>query len=192
MKFKNISTKIIVPMYLYSFNLIVSNCLLSLIYFLLITRLHTHTHIDIKSHFIKVSAHISASSIPSKLIPYTKLYLKAIFSLPIEKDGKFISYEDVVKGLGEDTMEYDASLGTSFGFRELAVFTLKAKASKYAESIQWLHDILWNTKFTVERLKIVASQILNDIPGAKRDGHDVSNLISLLLFSKTKFFLFRW
>ncbi|GAA5796832.1 hypothetical protein HPULCUR_002210 [Helicostylum pulchrum] len=129
----------------------------------------------IKSHFVKVSAHISASSIPSNLLPYTKLFLKAIFSLPVEKDGQLIPYEDVVKGLGEDTMEYDASLGTNFGFRELAVFTLKAKASKYAQSIQWLHDILWNTKFTVERLKIVASQILNDIPQAKRDGHDMGN-----------------
>ncbi|GAA5806689.1 hypothetical protein MFLAVUS_000037 [Mucor flavus] len=129
----------------------------------------------IKSHFVKVSAHISASSIPSNLLPYTKLFLKAIFSLPVEKDGQLIPYEDVVKGLGEDTMEYDASLGTNFGFRELAVFTLKAKASKYAQCIQWLHDILWNTKFTVERLKIVASQILNDIPQAKRDGHDMGS-----------------
>lgn len=84
-----------------------------------------------------------------------------------------ISFEDVVKGLEEDTVEYDASLGTNFGFRELAVFTLKVSASKFEKAVQWLHDILWNTKFTAERLKIVASQILNDIPQAKRDGHDV-------------------
>lgn len=99
--------------------------------------------------------------------------MKAIFSLPIEKDGQLISFEDVVKGLEEDTVEYDASLGTNFGFRELAVFTLKVNASKFEKAVQWLHDILWNTKFTAERLKIVASQILNDIPQAKRDGHDV-------------------
>ncbi|KAI7895483.1 Metalloenzyme, LuxS/M16 peptidase-like protein [Mucor mucedo] len=129
----------------------------------------------VKSHFVKLSAHISASSIPSKLLPYTKLYLKAIFSLPIEKDGQLISFEDVVKGLEEDTVEYDASLGTNFGFRELAVFTLKVSASKFEKAVQWLHDILWNTKFTAERLKIVASQILNDIPQAKRDGHDMGS-----------------
>lgn len=130
--------------------------------------------VDVKSHFVKVSAHVSTSSIPSHLRLYTRLFLKSIFSLPIEKDGAVISYEDVVKGLGEDTTEYDASLGTSFGFREFAVFTLKAKSSKYAKSIQWLRDILWNTQFTAERIKIVASQILNDVPQAKRDGHDVS------------------
>lgn len=138
-------------------------------------------YLDVKSHFVKLSAHISASSIPSNLLPYTRLFLKAIFSLPIEKDGQLIPYEDVVKGLGEDTVEYDASLGTNFGFRELAVFTLKAKASKFEKSIQWLHDVLWNTQFTAERLKIVASQILNDIPQAKRDGHDVSCCLFAIL-----------
>ncbi|CEP07102.1 hypothetical protein [Parasitella parasitica] len=129
----------------------------------------------VKSHFIKLSAHISASSIPAHLLLYTRLFLKSIFSLPIDKDGKLIAYEDVVKGLGEDTIEYEATLGTSFGFRELAVFNLKVSSSKFEAAIQWLRDILWNTKFTAERLKIVAAQILNDIPQAKRDGHDMGN-----------------
>ncbi|KAI8327052.1 Metalloenzyme, LuxS/M16 peptidase-like protein [Choanephora cucurbitarum] len=129
----------------------------------------------VKSHFTKISVHINTSAVPSHLLLYTRLFLKAIFSLPIEKDGQLISYEDVVKGLGEDTVEYEASLGTSFGFKEFAVFTLKAKASKFEKSIQWLRDILWNTVFTAERLKIVAFQIINDIPQYKRDGHDMGN-----------------
>ncbi|KAI9473757.1 MAG: Metalloenzyme, LuxS/M16 peptidase-like protein [Benjaminiella poitrasii] len=129
----------------------------------------------VKSHFIKISAHISTSCIPARLLPYTRLFLKAIFSLPIEKNGKLIDYEEVVKGLGEDTVDYEASLGTSFGFKELVVFTLKAASFKFEKSIQWLQDILWKTQFTTERLKIVASQILNDIPQAKRDGHDMAN-----------------
>jgi Zn-dependent M16 (insulinase) family peptidase len=140
--------------------------------------------IDVKSYFVKISAHISASTIPSHLLPYTRLFLKAIFSLPIEKeDGTLMDYEDVVKGLGEDTVEYTASLGTNFGFREMVVFNLKAKAAKFEKCIQWLQDIMWNTKFTAERLKIVASQILNDIPQAKRDGHDVSCYFILFIRS---------
>ncbi|KAI8644434.1 Metalloenzyme, LuxS/M16 peptidase-like protein [Parasitella parasitica] len=129
----------------------------------------------VKSHFIKLSAHISTSSIPTHLLLYTRLFLKSIFSLPIEKNGKLVAYEDIVKGLGEDTIEYDATLGTNFGFRELAVFSLKASSSKFEAAIRWLRDILWNTKFTAERLKIVAAQILNDIPQAKRDGHDMGS-----------------
>lgn len=84
-----------------------------------------------------------------------------------------MSYENVVKGLSEDTIEYDATLGTSFGFQEFVVLTLKANSSKYMKAIQWLRDILWRTQFTIERVKVIATQILNDIPQAKRDGHDV-------------------
>lgn len=85
---------------------------------------------DIRSRFVKIAAHIATSTIPTRLLPYTRLFLKAIFSLPVDKNGSLVSYEDVVKGLSEDTLEYDASLGTSSGFRELAVFTLKAKVGR--------------------------------------------------------------
>ncbi|KAF7726657.1 hypothetical protein EC973_008530 [Apophysomyces ossiformis] len=130
---------------------------------------------SIKSQFVKISIHVSTSSIPSHLLPYTRLFLKSIFSLPVERDGQIVSYEDVVKGLGEDTVEYEATLGTSCGFRELVVFSLKAKTAKYERAIQWLKDIMWNTQFSIERLKIVAYQIINDIPQAKRDAHSMLN-----------------
>ncbi|KAG0191477.1 hypothetical protein DFQ28_011725 [Apophysomyces sp. BC1034] len=129
---------------------------------------------NIKSQFVKISAHVSASSIPSHLLPYTQLFLKTIFSLPVERDGCTISYEDVVKGLGEDTVDYGATLGTRHTFRELIVFSLKSKGTKYERSIRWLQDIMWNTQFTAERLKIVAYQIINDIPQAKRNAHSMA------------------
>ncbi|KAG1456615.1 hypothetical protein G6F56_006789 [Rhizopus delemar] len=129
----------------------------------------------IKSQFVNISAYITGSSVPSHLLPYTRLFLQCIFSLPIEKDGKLIPYEDIVKGLEEDTVDYDADLGTStYRFKELVVFKLKAKTSKYKKAIQWLKDIMWNTKFTAERLKIVATQILGDIPQAKREGYGMA------------------
>lgn len=104
-----------------------------------------------QSRFIKISAHISASSVPTHLLPYTRLLLKAIFSLPVEEDGQIISYEDVVTRLAEDTVEYEAGLGAGGGFREILVFTIKTEASKYQKGIQWLQNILWNTQFTAER-----------------------------------------
>ncbi|KAI8369556.1 Metalloenzyme, LuxS/M16 peptidase-like protein [Radiomyces spectabilis] len=128
----------------------------------------------IRSRFVNVSAHISAAGMPSHLLPYTRLFLKAIFSLPVQKGDTLLTYEDVVKGLSEDIIEYDATLGTSGGFREIVVFSLKAKASKYHRAVQWLEDILWHTQFTVERLKVLANLILNDIPQAKRDGHGMA------------------
>ncbi|KAI9323607.1 Metalloenzyme, LuxS/M16 peptidase-like protein [Dichotomocladium elegans] len=133
-----------------------------------------HVH----SQFVKISAHISAASVPASLLPYTRLLLKTIFSLPVKgDDGEIIPYEDVVKLLSKDTVEYDAGLGTTCGFRELLVFTIKTEASKYQKGIQWLKNILWRTQFTAERLKIVAYQALNDIPQAKRDGHSMTNAV---------------
>ncbi|KAI9276163.1 Metalloenzyme, LuxS/M16 peptidase-like protein [Sporodiniella umbellata] len=129
----------------------------------------------IKSQFVEVSAYISGASIPSHLLLYTRLFLYCIFSLPIEKDGEVVSFEDVVKGLEEDTVSYDAELGTSpYGFKELVVFKLKAKLSNYGRVIEWLKDILWHTQFTTERLKIVATQILGDLPQAKREGYSMA------------------
>lgn len=121
---------------------------------IIFSKCQTLTHLsflDVRSRFVKISAHISATSVPSRLLPYTRLLLKSIFSLPIERDGKTISYEEVVKGLAEDTVEYEAGLGTSSGFKELLVVTFKAETSKFERIIQWLHDILWNTRFTTER-----------------------------------------
>lgn len=170
MKSKITLIRMTVQIFLCLFNMIVSSQPHDRYAFFQLTLLCT----DVKSRFIKLSTWISASSIPSKLLPYTRLFLKTIFSLPIEKNGELISYEEVVKGLGEDTIEYDATLGTpALGFRELVVFNIKVDGSKFEKAIQWLHDILWNTKFTAERLKIVASQILNDIPQAKRDAFEV-------------------
>ncbi|KAG1416659.1 hypothetical protein G6F58_005871 [Rhizopus delemar] len=142
----------------------------------------------VKSHFVNLSAYISGSSIPFHLLPYTRLFLQCIFSLPIEKDGKLIPYEDVVKGLEEDTIYYEADLGTStYKFKELVVFKLKAKTSKFKNIIQWLKDILWNTRFTAERLKIVATQILGDLPQAKRDGYSMAaDTIQTLEFDPKK------
>ncbi|CEG84257.1 hypothetical protein RMATCC62417_18088 [Rhizopus microsporus] len=129
----------------------------------------------VKSQFVSLSAYICGSSVPDHLLPYTRLFLQAIFSLPIEKDGKLISYEDVVKGLEEDTILYKADLGTNYyRFKELISIKLKGKISKFENIVQWLKDILWNTRFTAERIKIVATQILSDIPQAKRDGYSVS------------------
>ncbi|KAI7861631.1 Metalloenzyme, LuxS/M16 peptidase-like protein [Spinellus fusiger] len=141
----------------------------------------------INSSFINVSAHVSACSIPSHLLPYTRLFLKSIFSLPIEREGVLVSYEEVVKELSKDTLEYNADVGTGAGFRELAVFTIKVEVSKYTKAIQWLKNIMWNTQFTVDRLKIVASQILNDVPQAKRDGHGmVSACMRALQYDASK------
>ncbi|GAB5591544.1 hypothetical protein Unana1_06444 [Umbelopsis nana] len=129
----------------------------------------------INSSFIKLSVYISTANVASHLRPLTTLFLDALFTLPIQTKDGLIPYEDVVKRLSEDTVDYYASLGTSVGFREVAMIGIKVEAAKYAKAVQWIKDAIYNTKFTPERLKITASKILNDIPQAKRDGRGMAN-----------------
>ncbi|KAJ2964301.1 hypothetical protein NQZ79_g838 [Umbelopsis isabellina] len=129
----------------------------------------------INSSFIELSVYISTANVDTHLRPLTSLFLDALFTLPIQTKDGLIPYEDIVKKLSEDTVDYHASLGTSVGFREVATIGLKVEAAKYVNAIQWIKDVLWNTKFTPERLKITASKILNDIPQTKRDGRGMAN-----------------
>ncbi|CAO3682474.1 unnamed protein product [Umbelopsis vinacea] len=92
----------------------------------------------INSSFIKLSVYISTANVASHLRPLTTLFLDALFTLPIQSKDGLIPYEDVVKRLSEDTVDYYASLGTSVGFREVAMIGIKVEAAKYAKAVQWI------------------------------------------------------
>ncbi|RUP48608.1 Metalloenzyme, LuxS/M16 peptidase-like protein [Jimgerdemannia flammicorona] len=152
---------------------------------------------DINSAFVTLSLIITTTALPPHLRAYMSVFLDSFFNLPLDKpDGTQISYEEVVRQLNEDTIQFNASLGSGSGFRELVLISMKVEAAKYKKAIKWLEDLLWNTEFATERLvfpcllshltviyevgmsdvrflfdrlKIAASKILNDIPQAKRD-----------------------
>lgn len=86
--------------------------------------------VDINSSFIKLSVYISTANVASHLRPLTTLFLDALFTLPIQTKDGLIPYEDVVKRLSEDTVDYYASLGTSVGFREVAMIGIKVEVSR--------------------------------------------------------------
>ena len=56
---------------------------------------------------------------------------------------------------------------------------------KYEKGVDWLHDILYNTRFTVERLRVVAKRLTSDIAGYKRKGNTVvRTMLRSLVYSK--------
>ncbi|CAG8730614.1 14895_t:CDS:10, partial [Racocetra persica] len=126
----------------------------------------------INSAFITISVYITTESIPINLRPYLEIYLESFYSLPLNRpNGERLTFEQVVNELNKDTVSYEHNLGIK-GYEGMICFSVKVEASKYATGIQWLRDLLWNTEFTAERLKICASKLLNDIPQAKREGYD--------------------
>ncbi|PKK78220.1 hypothetical protein RhiirC2_730303 [Rhizophagus irregularis] len=136
----------------------------------------------INSAFVTISLYIITTNIPFELRPYINMYLGSFYSLPLNlPDGTKLTFEQVVSQLNKDTVKYDSSLGYNGNFQQIVDFSIKVEASKYVKAIQWLNYLLWHTEFTAERLKIVASKILNEIPEAKRDGYDMTSTVMQLI-----------
>ncbi|KAG9302935.1 hypothetical protein G9A89_022352 [Geosiphon pyriformis] len=142
----------------------------------------------IRSSFVSISILISTTAVPAELRPYLEIFLDSFYSLPLNRpDGTKLTYEEVIKELNEDTVHYNYGLGASGAFEDLISFNIKVEASKYAKAIQWLRDLLWYTEFTSERLKIIASKLLNDIPANKRDGNKMASaVLRTVLFDPVK------
>ncbi|KAF9316996.1 hypothetical protein BG003_001323 [Podila horticola] len=157
----------------------------------------------IHSEFIEFTLFFTSTELPAKLRPYLDIYFESFFSLPLvdRETGKETSFEEVVKRLDQDTVSRDCGVGVSGMFRQLALVVLKTERAKYAEGIAWLQKMTWNTRFDADRLKVITTKLLNDIPSQKRDGsrmakacmdviaydHDESNIASLNILKQAKF-----
>ena len=53
-------------------------------------------------------------------------------------------------------------------------FFPKVEIEKYKRGVQWLQELLYQTQFVAERLKIVASKMMNDVARLKRDGRTIA------------------
>ncbi|KAF9111927.1 hypothetical protein BGX27_004236 [Mortierella sp. AM989] len=157
----------------------------------------------IKSEFVKFTLYLTSTELPARLRPYLDIYFDSFFSLPLVDPitGNETHYETVVKMLDNDTISRGCGTGVSGGFRQLALVELKTSRDKYSEGISWLQKMTWNTRFDADRLKVIATNLLNDIPQQKRDGprmskhcmdyviydHEKSNLAALNVLTQAKF-----
>lgn len=136
---------------------------------------------QVSSAFVRITLVFPTTDLPSHLRPLMELYLETFFSLPIKRNGaELVSYEDVIKGLDNDTVDYDTRLGVGTGFAENVSITIKVEKEKYAQAVEWLRDLVWNSVFAVERLKISAAKTTQTLPELKRDGSSLSWALSRL------------
>ncbi|KAG0369266.1 hypothetical protein BGZ54_010424 [Gamsiella multidivaricata] len=157
----------------------------------------------IKSEFVELTLFFTSTELPPRLRPYLDIYFESFYSLPLvdPATGKETHFEDVVRMLDNDTVSRGCGAGVSNAFRQLALVVLKTERAKYSEGIAWLNKMTWNTRFDADRLKVIATKLLNDIPGQKRDGarmsracmdviaydHDNSNTAALNVLEQAKF-----
>ncbi|XP_015753164.1 PREDICTED: uncharacterized protein C3H1.02c-like [Acropora digitifera] len=143
------------------------------------------------SLLLKLSVLLDTVVVPEGLKPYLCLYLEVLFESPILRDGVLVPYDQVVAQLAGDTLDKVSSLGLKGKrfmpeeFSQLACVSLKLEVEKYEKGVHWLHELLYKTQFTKDRLEIVGRKMMNDVARMKRQGRGVARtLIRDIAFTK--------
>ncbi|EGF99472.1 zinc metalloprotease [Melampsora larici-populina 98AG31] len=138
-------------------------------------------HID--SNFLRISVHLSPTDLPADLVKYLYIWLALFFSLPVKRsDGTLLPFDQVVKELTKETIEYKTHMGSSIS--QTSEICFKIEKSKYPTMIGWLKDLLWGSQFDIDRLRIIVANNLQHIPSMKRSGAGVcAALFQELLYS---------
>ena len=124
----------------------------------------------VPSNFVHINLLINTSTIPVALRPMLTIYMENFFNSPIMRGGKRIEFEEVVKGLERDTIDYRISSGGGLGNTEILNIAIQIENENYAIATRWLKDLLWNGIFDVERIKSTTAKLFMDVPEEKRSG----------------------
>nr|CAD7430732.1 unnamed protein product [Timema monikensis] len=135
---------------------------------------------------------LNTSGLSTALRPYLPLFLESLLELPILRGDTLVPYEQVVAQLETDTISVSASIGLENSsrfhcgaFSHTAVLMLQLEPAKYSRCVTWIRELLYQTQFTVERLRILASKIANDVAQVKRKGNKVvSDLMKGLVYNQ--------
>uniref|UniRef100_A0A1B6DB00 Peptidase M16C associated domain-containing protein n=1 Tax=Clastoptera arizonana TaxID=38151 RepID=A0A1B6DB00_9HEMI len=146
----------------------------------------------ILTNFVYMFVLMDTNDVSNALRPYLLLLFESLLESPIERDGKIIPYEEVVAQLEADTVAAVTRIGLESSSRfhcgpysQTASLMLQLEPEKYEKGIIWIKDLLYHTKLTVERLKIIASKIVNDVAQVKRKGNSaVRDLMKGLLYNQ--------
>ncbi|KAF5298438.1 hypothetical protein FQR65_LT01217 [Abscondita terminalis] len=141
------------------------------------------TYFDhLKSSFVYIVAMMDTSQIPLESRPILPLLLETLLESPIDRNGEIISYEDVIAQLQDDTVSTGEGIGlcglgsgrfSCGSFANTAMVVLQVQPEKFERGVVWLRELLFQTQFTAERLKIIASKMINEVAQTKRSGGEM-------------------
>lgn len=136
---------------------------------------------------------MDTNGIPMEKRLYLLLLLDLLTESPIRRpeDNTLIPHEEVVAALESDTVSVNAGVGienckqfSGGTFAQTAALVIKVDHRKYIRGIQWIVDLLQNTEFTAERIRVCASKISNAVAQAKRNGNSVTHdLLKAILYT---------
>lgn len=123
---------------------------------------------------------MNTESVQPELRSYLLLLMELLTESPVRRGDELMPYEAVVAALESDTIETEARLGIdtrsrfSLGpFSNTATLCMQVVRGKYETGISWITDLLHNTQFTAERVKVCASKMVNDVAQSKREGNSI-------------------
>lgn len=140
------------------------------------------TACGINSNFGYIMLCFNTTNMAAELRSYFLLFFDLLTESPIRRDdGTLIPYEEVVAALESDTVSLQTTIGLEStnqfscgSYSQTAVLMLKTDDKKYIPGIKWVVDLMNNTEFTVERVRVCAAKIANAVAQAKRNGNSVS------------------
>ncbi|KAF3481641.1 cytoplasm protein [Arthroderma uncinatum] len=133
----------------------------------------------IPSNFVQFTLIISTADVPLQVLPLLPVYIEAFFSLPIERNGRTIAFEQVIVELEKDTVGH--YIHPSYTSPESLSITFQMEVDKYQAAILWLKELAWNSVFKAERLVAIATKLFSGIPDEKRSGEDMLDAIHLMV-----------
>lgn len=133
---------------------------------------------------------------------YLSTYIQSFFSLPVSRhNGEYLTHEEVVDKLEDETVSHEIGLGTSGLFPELIRVSLQLEVAKYEEAVAWVKDLVYGSVFARDRqvfflilvprtphesrpsrLQINVAQIQQSLPAMKRSGSTVLSAMTMEVF----------
>lgn len=144
------------------------------------------------ANFCYIMVTMNTASVDPTLRPYLLLLMELMTESPIRRDDRLIPYEEVVAALESDTVETETRLGietcTRFSlgpFATVAYLNMQVVREKYELGVNWIAELLHKTEFVVDRIKVCASKMVNDVAQSRREGHSiVKDLLKAIYYEK--------
>ncbi|XP_071875981.1 uncharacterized protein C05D11.1 [Bombus fervidus] len=158
-----------------------------------VSKLPFYTYLDhVNTNFVYMFVIMNTLDVKKEYKPYIPLLLEIIMECPVMRNSQLIPYEEIVAELEADTIRNDTNLGVSNSSRfscglysYTALLILHLEMEKYEKGVQWIKELLYETKLTPDRLKITAAKMVNDVAQFKRQGNKIVNdLMQGLIYNK--------
>lgn len=130
------------------------------------------------AQFAQCHVMLPLGNLSAKQLELLPLWCDVAFELPVAASGNgpAMDYEAVVQALTDVSVHKGFNVGVGGGrfsvgsAANMLHAEIKVERAQYAEAPLWLARLLADVVFDVERLRIAAKRMLNDVPNSKRSG----------------------